>query len=563
MMIDKSKRFILFERNDQFEYDKNKNKIDIRFNRIAFIFFIFFVITLIYSIHLIHLGSRKANLTFEDQTKITNKIQRADIVDRNGNFLAKTVSSIDIGINPVEVIDKTKLLLNLRYIFPEKNYEIVQDRLKKKKFFWFEKKISAENYEKIMALGDKAIRPEEKLTRIYPQKNLFSHIIGQIDDDNIGISGLEKSLDTELKKDKNSIKLTVDKDIQFLIREELIKYNKIFQTKGSAAILMNVHNGEIISLLSLPDFDPNKRLLITDVNYINRATKGVYELGSVFKTFTLAAGFHEGVIEPETKFKDLEKKIRCGKNTISEYDDDIPTNLTAEEILIRSGNIGSIRIAQLIGLEKFKQFMKQLNLIDPIQFDIEEVGTPVPFKWGKCKLATASYGHGITTTILQLANAYSIIVNGGYKISPTLVKKKVNSSYKQILKNDVSKKINPILRKIVTTKEGTASLANIQGYEVGGKTGTAQKSEIGGYSKNKINTFASIFPSSSPKFAFIVMLDEPKTNSEYIYNYRDGSDVKYKGTPFNTAGWTTVEVVGQIIEKIGPILATKYNEVYQ
>ncbi len=563
MMIDKSKRFILFERNDQFEYDKNKNKIDIRFNRIAFIFFIFFVITLIYSIHLIHLGSRKANLTFEDQTKITNKIQRADIVDRNGNFLAKTVSSIDIGINPAEVIDKTKLLLNLRYIFPEKNYEIIQDKLKKKKFFWFEKKISAENYEKIMALGDKAIRPEEKLTRIYPQKNLFSHIIGQIDDDNIGISGLEKSLDTDLKKDKNSIKLTVDKDIQFLIREELVKYNKIFQTKGSAAILMNVHNGEIISLLSLPDFDPNKRLLITDVNYINRATKGVYELGSVFKTFTLAAGFHEGVIEPETKFKDLEKKIRCGKNTISEYDDDIPTNLTAEEILIRSGNIGSIRIAQLIGIEKFKQFMKQLNLIDPIQFDIEEVGTPVPFKWGKCKLATASYGHGITTTILQLANAYSIIVNGGYKISPTLVKKKVNSSYKQILKNDVSKKINPILRKIVTTKEGTASLANIQGYEVGGKTGTAQKSEIGGYSKNKINTFASIFPSSSPKFAFIVMLDEPKTNSEYIYNYRDGSDVKYKGTPFNTAGWTTVEVVGQIIEKIGPILATKYNEVYQ
>ena len=175
------------------------------------------------------------------------------------------------------------------------------------------KKISAENYEKIMALGDKAIRPEEKLTRIYPQRNLFSHIIGQIDDDNIGISGLEKSLDNELKKDKNSIKLTVDKDIQFLIREELVKYNKIFQTKGSAAILMNVHNGEIISLLSLPDFDPNKRLLITDVNYINRATKGVYELGSVFKTFTLAAGFHEGVIEPETKFKDLEKKLDVEK----------------------------------------------------------------------------------------------------------------------------------------------------------------------------------------------------------------------------------------------------------
>ena len=412
-------------------------------------------------------------------------------------------------------------------------------------------------------LGDKSIIPKEKLTRIYPQKNLFSHIIGQIDDDNIGISGLEKSLDEQLKNNKNSTQLTVDKDIQFLIREELLKYKTIFRAKGSAAVLMNVNNGEIISLISLPDFDPNERSNITDINYINRATKGVYELGSVFKTFTLAAGIHESVIEPETEFKDLKKSIQCGKNIINEYDKKIPSNLTAEQILIRSGNIGSVRIAQAIGVEKFKKFMNELSLINSIEFDIEEVGIPISFKWGKCKLATVSYGHGITTTILQLANAYSIIVNGGYKISPTLIKQERNLKKKKFLKNDVSNKINPILRKIVTTKEGTASLANIDGYEIGGKTGTAQKSIPGGYSNNKINTFASIFPTSNPKFALVVMLDEPKTNSEYIYNYRDGSGVKYKGTPFNTSGWTTVEVVGQIIEKIGPILATKYNEVYQ
>ena len=403
---------------------------------------------------------------------------------------------------------------------------------------------------------------EEKLTRVYPQKNLFSHIIGQIDDDNNGISGLEKSLDKELKKNKDKIQLTVDKDIQFLIREELIKYNRIFKAKGSAAILMNVHTGEIISLLSLPDFDPNQRTSITDVNFINRATKGVYELGSVFKTFTLAAGFHEGIIEPNTEYKNLEKSIQCGKNTISEYDKEMPSNLTAEQILIRSSNIGSVRIAQDIGLEKFKSFINELSLINPIKFDIEEVGIPLSFKWGKCKLATISYGHGITTTILQLINAYSIIVNGGYKIEPTLIKHKKKIRNKKILNNDVSKKINLILRKIVNTKEGTASLANVDGFEIGGKTGTAQKSTIGGYSKNKINSFASIFPSYNPKYALVVMLDEPKTNSEYVYNYRDGSGIKYKGTPFNTAGWTTVEVVGQIIEKIGPILATKYNQVY-
>ena len=325
---------------------------------------------------------------------------------------------------------------------------------------------------------------------------------------------------------------------------------------------MNVNNGEILSLVSIPDFDPNLRANITDVNYINRATKGVYELGSVFKTFTLAAAFHEGIIEPNTEFKDLEKKLKCGKNNISEYDKEIPSSLTAEQILIRSGNIGSVRIGQSLGIEKFEEFMNNLELINPIKFDIQEIGIPIPFNWGKCKLATTSYGHGITTTILQLANAYSIIVNGGYKISPTLIKKKIYDQRKKILNNDVSKKINPILRKIVNTKEGTASLANVKGYEVGGKTGTAEKSSIGGYSKNKINTFASIFPTSNPKYSLVVMLDEPKTNSEYIYNYRDGSGMKYKGTPFNTAGWTSVEVVGQIIEKIGPILATKYNEVY-
>ena len=553
-------RFILYEKNNEFNYDQDNKNIKINFNRVAFIFFIFFIISFIYTIHLIHLGSRSSDNITSNQPKIYNKLKRADIVDRNGNFLAKTVSSIDIGINPVEIIDPKKLLLNLGYIFPNKDYQLLQSKFNNNKFFWFEKKISDENYEKIMMLGDKSIKPEEKLIRVYPQKNLFSHIIGQIDDDNNGISGLEKSLDNQLKKNKDVIQLTVDKNIQFLIREELIKYNQIFRAKGSAAILMDVNNGEIISLVSTPDFDPNQRMNITDINYINRATKGVYELGSVFKTFTLAAGFHEGIIEPNTEFKNLEKKLVCGKNTISEYDNQIPSDLTAEQILIRSGNIGSVRIGQSLGIEKFKKFMNDLNLINPINFDIEETGVPIPFNWGKCKLATTSYGHGITTTILQLANAYSIIVNGGYKINPSLIKRNVKIKKERILDNNVSKKINPILRKIVTTKEGTAGLANIEGYEVGGKTGTAEKAIVGGYTrKAKVNTFASIFPTSKPKYVMIVLLDEPKTSEDYVYEYKNKSGF-YKGTPFNTAGWTAVEVAGKIIERIGPILATKYIE---
>ena len=433
--------------------------------------------------------------------------------------------------------------------------------MEKKNFFYFEKKISQENYEKIMKLGDKSIQPEDRLIRIYPEKNLFSHIIGQIDDNNIGISGLEKSFDDKLKISTEPIVLSLDKDIQYLIRNELIKFNKIFDTKGSAAILMNVNSGEILSLISLPDFNPNKREKITDINYINRATKGVYEFGSVFKTFTLAAAFNERIIEPDSKFSNLPKSLTCAGFPIREYDKNIPSDLTAEQILIRSGNIGSVRIGQKVGEEKFKLFLSKLGVLKKIDFDIEEVGRPIDFKWGKCPLATASFGHGITTTLLQVVKAYSIIVNGGYYIKPTLIKINKKIKAKKVLDENISIKILPILRKIVSTKEGTANLADIHGYDIGGKTGTANKSLKGVYSNEKVNTFVSVFPTKKPKFILAVMLDAPKINNDYIYNYRDGSNFKLKGSPRNTAGWNSVEAAGHIVEKIGPILATKYSEI--
>ena len=561
-MNNKQSRIILEDQPSDFLYQKSKSNLNIIFNRVAFIFFIFFIISLIYSIHLIHLGSRKAKIEIENKiSKPLKNLYRADIEDRNGNYIGKTINSIDIGISPSKIIDKKKLIINLKYIFPEKDYVEIKKKIEKGIFFYFEKKISDENYVKMMQLGDKSIEPRDNLTRIYPQRNLFSHIIGQIDDDNNGISGLEKSLDENLKNNQKSIKLTVDKDIQFLIRNELIKFNNIFNSRGSAAILMNVNDGEIISLVSLPDFDPNKREKITNVDFINRVSKGVYEFGSVFKTFTLAAALDEKIIEPKTEFVDLPKSLTCAGFPIREYDNEIPSNLTAEQILIRSGNIGSVKIGQKVGEEKFKLFLSKLGLLEKIDFDIAEVGRPIKFNWGKCPLATASFGHGITTTLLQLAKAYSIIVNGGYNIKPSLIISTKKEKKEKILNEEVSKKILPILRKIVTTREGTASLANVPGYEIGGKTGTAQKSIAGGYSRKKINTFVSVFPTSKPKFVLAIMLDEPKTNKDYIYHYRDGSNIKYKGTPFNTAGWTSVEVTGQIVEKIGPILATKYSEV--
>ena len=318
---------------------------------------------------------------------------------------------------------------------------------------------------------------------------------------------------------------------------------------------MDIHTGEIISMMSLPDYDLNKRVTINNHIYTNKITKGVYELGSVFKTFTLAAGLENNVIQSKTIFENLENSLKCDKFRIKEHDK-LPVNLSAEQILIRSSNIGAIRIVQKIGLEKYKEFLNSLEIFKKIEFELEEIGTPIKFRWGKCKLLTASFGHGITTTPLQLAKAYAMISNGGYKITPTIIKKNYINEKKQekIISLNTSLEINKMLRKVVSLKEGTANFADINGYEVGGKTGTAYKSFQGRYSQKKINTFVSIFPISNPKYVLLIILDEPKPapNLTYITNTKT-----VQGQNRNEAGWNAVYVAGKIIEKIGPILATK------
>ncbi len=537
--------------NSEFSYNENKSNIKISFERIAFIFFIFFIVAIIFSTKVILLSLE--DKTFKKQI-LKKENYRSSIIDKEGNILAKTVPIINVGINPNLVINKEQLLITLKLLFPKKNFK---KKIYGNKFFYVQKKISQEKLEKIMLLGDKSFIQEEKIARIYPNSELFSHVIGQIDDNNNGISGLEKTFDYELTTSKNPLVLTVDTDIQYLIREELLKSKDIFKNKGSAAILMDINTGDILSMISLPDFDLNKREKINDLKFINRASKGVYEFGSVFKTFTIAAGINYNLIKPETEFNKLKKKIICAGNTISEYDDKIPSDLTVEEILIRSGNIGSARIAEKIGIDDYSKFLQTIGILTNISFDIEEVGETQMGRWGKCKLLTIGFGHGIATTLLQLTKGYSIVSNGGFEVLPTLIKREKNKNRERILNKEVSKKLNPILRKIVSTEEGTAGFADVKGYEIGGKTGTADIADTGGYSKKKINTFAAVFPASKPKFVLAVMLDEPKANKEFVYHYRDGR-TPYKGNWRNTAGWTTVWVTGQIIEKIGPILATKY-----
>ena len=560
----KKKSFYFDDYNESEILDSNINfsRIKISLNRITFLSFVFFSLLVICGIKVVYLSLLSERSFHTENIKKNLLENRRNIVDRNGTVLATNVDLYDVGIRPklLKKKEKKTLLINLKLLRPDFNLRTIKQKLSNDEFFWLQKRLTPQEKDQLWLIGNKAFEFKKKTSRIYPQKNLFSHVLGQTDDINEGISGIEKFFEKDLKnkkKNKTPLRLTIDSNLQYLIREELIKSALDFNTIGSAAVLMNVENGEVLSLISLPDYDLNKRNSINSKIFTNKITHGVYELGSVFKTFTIAAGLENKLIEPKTEFKNLESSLTCDKYTISEHDE-LPKNLSTEQILIRSSNIGAVRIAQKVGINKYKTFLNSLELLDRINFELQEIGTPLSFNWGKCKLATTSYGHGITTTPLQLARAYAIIGNGGYKIHPSLVQKNEISleEREQIISKKTSNEINLMLRKVVSQIEGTANFADVEGYQIAGKTGTAVKYN----SKQKLNTFVSLFPANKPKYVLLVLLDEPKAAPNFVYHmpasekYPNG--YKYKGETRNTSGWNAVVVAGKIIEKIGPILAT-------
>ena len=539
----------------------NFNIQKISLHRVTFLSFIFFSLILICGIKIIYLALSPEKSFYTNNIKKDFIKNRRDIIDRNGSVLATNVDLYDVGLRPklLKKKEKKNLIIKLGLLLPEIDLKKIRHKLDNDEFFWLGKRLTPQEKDRLWLIGNKAFVFEPRPSRIYPQRNLFSHVLGQTDDINDGISGIEKFFDKDLnnkKKIEIPLRLTLDSNLQYLIRQELIQAQLDFNNVGSAAILMNVENGAILSLISLPDYDLNKRISIDSDVFTNKITLGVYELGSVFKTFTIAAGLENKLINPNTVFKNLESSITCDKYIISEHDK-LPKNLSTEQILIQSSNIGAVRIAQKIGVKKYRDFLNSLELLSTISFDLEEIGTPLPFNWGKCKLATSAYGHGITTTPLQLARAYAILGNGGYKIQPTLLQKEAVPLEKreQIISEKTSNAINLMLRKVVSQIEGTANFANVEGYEIAGKTGTAIKYN----SKEKLNTFVSLFPANEPKYVLLVILDEPKPAPNFVYEmppsdkYPNG--YKYKGEKRNTSGWNTVVVAGKIIEKIGPILA--------
>ena len=543
---------------DYLETNK-KNKILKKTNnfqdRIYLLFFFFFSLILIFSIKITHISlNKKSSFSLEKQNSQFSIIRR-DIVDKNGIIISRNINTFHAAIDPRLIKDKKSFLIKLRLNFPNLPINEIKKKLDQEKYFRVKKRIDQIEKEKFWALGEKAIKFEPFQARMYTHGDLFSHIIGQVDYDNYGISGVEKYFDRELKnKDKMSIplKLTLDSNIQYIINQELNEAIKTFDATGGGALLLDVNNGDIISLVSLPNFNINQRITIKDKRFINKITKGVYELGSIFKTFTVALALENKLVNPDTIIENIPKKIRCSIYDITDMKEH-PKNLSVEEILIRSSNVGSVILAKKVGEKNYKEFIKKTKLTKNPDIELEEVGVPHKLKWNKCKLETISFGHGITTTPLQATALYAAMSNGGKLIVPSLIKNRKIENTKEIISNDTSNKLSKILRKVVNSKDGTASLADKDGYYVGGKTGTA---ESYGDKKNRINTFISIFPTHKPNYSLFVMLENPKINRDLVYNYRG---IKTKA-PHNTSGWNSVYVAGKIIEKIGPILAINNKE---
>ena len=538
---------------------KKLNKSKVYEDRLYVLFSFFFSLILIFSISIFSTSIQESNFQGYKKVNTPFSLLRRDILDRNGELMARNITSYHAAIKPNLIKNKENFILNIKLNFPKISVATLKKNLENKKYFYLKKRLTEDEKNRLWSLGEKGIIIEPFQRRVYPHGQLYSHVLGQIDDDNYGISGIEKYFDRELRgyqKEKKTLELTLDSNIQFLIKMQLKKAMEDFKTNSAGGLLMNVNTGEVLSLVSLPDYNLNIRKNIFDVKYMNQITKGVFELGSVFKTFTIALAIEENILSPNTIINNIPDNIKCSIHNISDMHD-FPESLSVEDILIRSSNIGSLMIARQIGETKLKNFIENLGLLKVIDFELEEIGRPHNFKWRKCKLETVSFGHGITTTPLQAAAAYASMANGGYMMKPTLLLEK-NFNFENrdsIISNKTSDQINKMLRKVVAEKKGTASNANIFGYEVGGKTGTAKNYSN---SKKNINTFISIFPSSKPKYVLLVILDDPKGAPHLIYNYEGKPITNVSRTE---AGWNSVYVSGKIIEKIGPILAINNNEV--
>ncbi len=469
--------------------------------------------------------------------------QRGEIIDRNGRVLAQNIPIIKLYANPQEVMDKNKAAIKLSKYLNKPQDEILNLLNKKTKYVELERKLTPKKHSKILELGIPGIKFLPANLRFYPHGNEAAHVLGKIDIDGNGIAGVEKSFNEHLVKG-DTLTLSIDINIQAILRTEIEKQINKFKANSGAGIILDVKTGELLSLVSLPDYNNNKFSQAKPKQQFNNATKGLFEMGSVFKVLNVAIGLEAGATFLSSKYN-VSKPIKISKFKIRD-DHQYKNYLNTSEVLVLSSNIGSARIAEEIGIETQKSYFKTLGLLDYPQTKLPEITIPKqPKNWKKTELMTISYGYGIAVSALHAASAISAASSYGFFINPKI--KKIISDDEirkiKIFSNDTVTKIRTMMRLVVSHEDGTANFAETPGYLVGAKTGTAEKVGVGGYNKKaNVVSLVSLFPMHLPQYLIFIVIDHPK---------------KIRNVPRTTAGHVIAPAIPKIVNQIAPILGVQ------
>jgi cell division protein FtsI (penicillin-binding protein 3) len=546
-------------RNEQIR-DKSRSRAQLRLLFLAACFFS------AYGLIGARMGMLAATPPVEPRTASSANIEasRADIVDRNGRILATNMLTHALYVQTRDLVDPARAAKELAEIFPDLDAATLLRRFTDgRSFLWVRKVLSPEQMQRVHEIGDPGLLFGPREMRLYPNGTLAAHVLGGasfghegVDSaEVIGTAGIEKFEDLRLRDPARAAEplvTSLDLTVQATVEEVLQTGMTMMNAKGGAAILMDVNTGEVVSLAALPTFDPNDRPANptsgdpSDSPLFNRAVQGIYELGSTFKIFAVSQAMELGLVTPDT-LVDANAPMRWGRFKINEFEGhNYGPLLSVTDVIAKSSNVGTAHIALMIGGERQQPFLRSLGLFDASPIELVEARGAKPLlpkRWADITTITASYGHGVGGSPLNLAAAYATIANGGVKVTPTLLKRTTPMKGERIISEKTAHLAVGMLRRVVT--EGTASFGEVPGYFVAGKTGTAEKpSKTGGYDKDKIvNTFAAVFPANNPKYVLVVTLDEAV----------DTMGPK----PRRTAGWTAVPVAAEIVRRAAPLLGMR------
>ncbi|MCY3875752.1 MAG: penicillin-binding protein 2 [Rhodobacteraceae bacterium] len=487
---------------------------------------------------------------------------RAEIHDRNGNLLAVNVKATTLAAVPADLANRGGTVRALSRIFPDLDADgLLSDFNSKRKFVWVRKELSPEQHQAVHDIGEPGLVFGERLIRFYPNGRLAAHVLGGVRNGReglggvelVGVGGVEGYFDNELRRSARSnrpLALSIDLSVQAAARQVLAGGLELVNSKKGSAVLMDVHSGEVLAMVSLPDFDPNSRPPLprvtdpADSPLFNHAVQGIYELGSAQKVLTVAMGLESGRVGPSTMVNTTQPLV-VGGNSVSDFKYKGPT-MSVRDIIIESSNVGVARIALCLGRSKQKEFLSSLGYLDPVKIELTEAAGAkpiVPRVWRKSTTVTVSYGHGLSVSPLRLATSYAAIANGGVLVNPTLRKNDGPVAGKRVISAENSNILREFLRGVVM--QGTATIAQKNPYQIGGKTGTADKVAPNGryYEDRVVSTFAAMFPVYRPKYVLVVIVDEP--------------EIEIDGKNRRTAGWTAVPIASSIIFRVAPLLGLK------